>query len=102
MLAAGKPRDWSDDQLIKHFESLLPLIATPKIDGIRCICKPDGFPLTRSLKDIPNGSIRAYFFSNREYIKSPVDGEITVGTTFQETSSGVMSHGGDPDFIYWM
>lgn len=102
MLAAGKPRAWTDEQLLEHFESLLPLIATPKIDGIRCICKPDGFPLTRSLKDIPNGSIRAYFFANREYIKLCFDGELTVGDSFQASTSGIMSHGGDPDFTYWI
>lgn len=102
MLAASKPRGYTDEQYFKHLETLLPLIGTPKIDGIRCICKSDGFPLTRSLKDIPNGSIRAYFFSNRQYIKPCFDGELTIGDSFSASVSGIMTHGGDPDFIYWI
>ena len=102
MLAAGKPRAWSDDKLLKHFTSMLPLVATPKIDGIRCVVKEDGFPLSRSLKDIPNGYIREYFYTHKECIKPCLDGELTVGHTFQMCTSGIMSHGGKPDFTYWI
>jgi DNA ligase-1 len=94
--------DLQMEKYLKHLESMLPLIGTPKLDGIRCEVKSDGHPLTRTLKDIPNGSIRAYFFSNREYIKDMFDGELIVGDSFNETSSAVMSHGGDPDFTYWI
>jgi DNA ligase-1 len=102
MLAAGKPKAWDDSQFLFHLKSLLPLIATPKIDGIRCICKSDGFPLSRSLKDIPNGFIREYFHLNRHAIKPCLDGELTVGENFQMCTSGIMSHNGEPDFTYWV
>lgn len=123
ILGIGPPKEWGytgelddrgdpivdiDLQMKRYFEyleSLLkqgPLIGTPKYDGIRCSCKPDGFPFTRSLKDIPNGSIRAYFFSNRQYIKPCLDGELVVGDSFNASTSGIMSFGGDPDFTYWI
>ena len=122
MLAAGPPKKWGfpsqgkiageifsiDLQMERMFEHVCeflkhgPLVATPKIDGIRCMVKKDGFPLTRSLKDIPNGYIRQYFFDNRECIKPCFDGELTVGTNFQMATSGIMSHGNEPDFTYWI
>lgn len=102
MLAAGKPKDWPNTQFLAHLSSMFPLIATPKIDGIRCVCKSDGFPLSRSLKDIPNAYIREYFYRNRDIIKPCFDGELTVGDNFQMCTSGIMSHDGEPDFTYWI
>jgi len=74
-----------------------PVGATPKIDGIRCLITPDG-PRTRSLKPIPNHYI------SRVIALLPLgcDGELTVGSTFQETTSAVMSQDGTPDFTYWL
>lgn len=102
MLAAGKPKDWTSTQFLAHLSSFFPLIATPKIDGIRCVCKSDGFPLSRSLKDIPNGYIRQYFYEHRHAINPCLDGELTVGENFQMCTSGIMSHDGEPDFTYWV
>jgi DNA ligase-1 len=82
-----------------------PVLASPKIDGIRCLITADG-PVTRSLKPIRNDYIR------ERLSKLPVgfDGEITVGkitsgtdegdSVMNRTSSGVMSKDGAPDFIY--
>jgi DNA ligase 1 len=102
MLAAGQPKAMDHEQYLNHIASMLPMVATPKIDGIRCVCKSNGFPLSRSLKDIPNGFIRAYFYEHREAIKPCFDGELLVGSTFQQCTSGIMSHGGEPDFTYWI
>jgi DNA ligase-1 len=82
-----------------------PVLASPKIDGIRCLITENG-PVTRSLKPIRNDFIR------NKLAKLPVgfDGEITVGkivsgtdakdSVMNRTSSGVMSKDGEPDFIY--
>lgn len=79
-----------------------PLIASPKVDGIRVICHPTLGPVTRSLKPLPNEH-------TRRILSAPpligLDGEIVVGPitdkeVFQRTTSGVMSHGGQPVFTY--
>src|SRR4051812_33650187 len=75
-----------------------PVIASPKLDGIRCL-KIDGKVVSRNFKPIPNRYIREAL----EYIlPNGADGEIIVGKTFQDVSSGVMSHDGEPEFIYHM
>lgn len=82
---------------------IFPLIATPKIDGIRCLTIPshngeDCYPVTRTLKPIPNIHIH-----NELRLKCPVglDGELIVpAVTFQRTASMIMSHHGKPKFIY--
>lgn len=81
-----------------------PVLATPKIDGIRCIVK-DGRCTSRNMKDIPNRYVREtilMLLGNETIFGHPVmfDGEIIVGTTFQNTSSSVMSFEGEPDFTY--
>jgi DNA ligase-1 len=82
-----------------------PVLASPKIDGIRCLITENG-PVSRSLKPIRNDFIR------ERLSKLPVgfDGEITVGkitsgtdendSVMNRTSSGVMSKEGEPDYIY--
>jgi len=78
-----------------------PLLASPKIDGIRCIMV-GGVASTRSLKPIPNIYIR-------DILAFPayngLDGELVVGKptakeVFQATDSGVMSRDGKPIFTY--
>ena len=73
-----------------------PVIATPKIDGIRCL-KIDGNIVSRSLKPIPNRHISSFLESA---LPEGADGEIVVGSTFQDSTSGVMSVDGTPNFTY--
>lgn len=73
-------------------------IASPKIDGIRCLITDDG-AVTRSLKHIPNTYIRNRLAS----CKAGLDGEIVTMTggvvdDFQTIQSKVMRHDGEPDF----
>jgi len=80
---------------IKDIDKLrYPLIATPKIDGIRCIIV-DGQAVSRTFKPIPNRYVR----SKLEGLP-PVDGELIVGNNFQDCGSGIMSYDGEPDFTY--
>ena len=71
-------------------------IASPKLDGIRALVV-NGELVSRSFKPIPNRHIRD-LLSKPEF--EGFDGELTVGTTFQSSSSGVMSQDGIPDFTY--
>lgn len=73
-----------------------PLLATPKIDGIRCLIIK-GVAMSRSLKPIPNAYIQSVL-GHREY--NGLDGELLVGSTFQQATSGIMSEGGEPDFMF--
>ena len=75
-----------------------PLLAAPKIDGIRCLIV-DGVPLTRSLKPIPNRFITETL---RRYKLPALDGELLVGLAFSDCSSAVMSRDGEPEFTYWV
>lgn len=75
-----------------------PLIASPKLDGIRCL-KVDGKIVSRSFKPIANDYIRKHL---EVMLPNGADGEIMVGTTFQECTSAVMSRKGEPSFIFWM
>lgn len=75
-----------------------PLLATPKIDGIRCL-KVDGKALTRSFKPIPNEYIRTTL---ERLLPEGADGEIFSGATFQGCTSAVMSQAGTPPFRFCM
>lgn len=78
-----------------------PIIVQPKIDGIRCIIL-EGKVLSRTLKPIPNDYIRGHLNFMWENLNKPylIDGELTVGQTFQSCSSGIMSKEGVPDYEY--
>lgn len=81
-------------------ENLLPEIAypayvSPKLDGIRCVIRR-GFPVSRTLKLIPNIRIRKILSCCPEGL----DGELVVGDptdkdVFSKTQSIVMSLEGD-------
>lgn len=71
-----------------------PVLATPKIDGIRCVIR-NGRALSRSLKPIANRFVAATLAG-----LPPFDGEIVVPGTFQDVTSGIMSTEGSPDFRY--
>jgi len=75
---------------------IFPVMATPKIDGIRCLVVK-GQALTRSFKPIPNNHIRT---SIEAVCPDGFDGEIVCGKTFQDVQSMVMSEDGEPEFQY--
>lgn len=74
-----------------------PLLATPKIDGIRCLMR-DGVAYARSLKPIPN------LFIQRTLSAIPglngCDGELLSGKTFQQCTGDIMRRDGEPAFTY--
>lgn len=87
ILAAKKP----------VFENIkFPVLATPKIDGIRCIVV-DGKALSRSFKPIPNVHIRTMI---EAHCPNGFDGEIICGNGFNDVQSMVMKRDGTPDFEY--
>jgi DNA ligase-1 len=102
MLAAALPNNASP---------AFPVIASPKIDGIRTLIHPDLGPVTRSLKPIPNNHVRRLLTD--PYLVG-LDGELVIGPknatdVFSKTASGVMSRDGIPmsfayhvfdDFVY--
>jgi len=82
-----------------------PVLASPKLDGIRCLIHPELGPVSRSFKPIANMHIR---IGLQERLETGValDGELmavdAMGKicTFNETQSAVMSHSGTPLFTY--
>jgi len=82
-----------------------PMLCSPKIDGIRGLMHHELGPVSRSFKSIPNAHIVE---SLRSLCGgSELDGEIaTINPAtssvldFNTTQSGVMSRGGQPEFIY--
>lgn len=75
-----------------------PLLATPKIDGIRTMII-GGVAMSRSLKPIPNKFIQSVI-GKPEF--NGLDGELLVGTSFQQATSGIMSEDGEPDFRFYV
>lgn len=78
-----------------------PLLASPKIDGVRAVVK-DGIVLSRSLKKIPNKWVQSVLAPCEGY-----DGELVVGSPtdancMQNTTSGVMSIEGTPGFSFYV
>lgn len=80
----------------------MPVIATPKIDGIRCCITEDG-AVSRRLELIPNRHIQAAL---RDL---PVgwDGELLTYTdgamdSFNRVQSKVMRADGEPEFVFWV
>ena len=80
---------------------IFPVFASPKLDGIRCMVK-DRVALSRTLKMIPNEYIQERIGS---MMLEGLDGELIVGSSthpnvMQNTTSGVMTHTGEPDFRF--
>jgi DNA ligase-1 len=73
-----------------------PMIASPKLDGIRALTI-GGRLMSRSLKPIPNRYIQAQL----AHLPEGLDGELMSGQTFQQCTSAVMAHDGEPTFEYW-
>lgn len=89
-------------QKLPDLEALrYPLVASPKIDGIRCLIV-DGVAVSRSLKPIRNKFVQSIL--GRPELNG-LDGELVVGEptdpdVYLRTNSGVMSIEGEPDFRY--
>lgn len=73
-----------------------PILATAKLDGIRCLIKDQG-AVSRTLKPIQNKYIRKELGAIGLI---GMDGEIMSGKNFQECTHDVMSFDGTPDFVY--
>jgi len=87
----------------QQLESLTyPMIASPKVDGIRCVVHPSLGPVTRSLKPIRNKTIRDKL--NWEHIwgldGEIVSGPITAPDVFNRTTTAVMTMDGEPKFEF--
>jgi len=90
-MLAGKVEDLF---LLKY-----PLLATPKLDGIRCI-KVGGKALSRSFKPIPNDHARDMV---EKHFPDGVDGELMIeGGTFQEATHAIMSVDREPPVVYYV
>jgi DNA ligase-1 len=91
---------------VHHLKNHWPgvVLASPKLDGIRCLTHPSLGAVSRNFKPIPNASIRG--------VLSPVDcdipyldGELVTFTNdkiddFNTIQSKVMSHEGIPDWAF--
>ena len=75
-----------------------PTFASIKIDGIRCL-NYEREPLTRSFETIPNHHVRSCMREHCEELDE-FDGELQSGKNFQETTSAIMTHEGEPEFTY--
>jgi len=74
-----------------------PVVASPKLDGIRCLII-DGVAVSRSLKPIPNKFIQRILSGMPAF-----DGELMLdGANFDSVQSAVMSEDGEPAFTYWV
>ena len=80
-----------------HVALPFPMLATPKLDGIRCL-KVGGKALTRSFKPVSNRFVREWIEAN---LPDGVDGELVLrGGTFSQTTSAIGARDGRPDFVF--
>lgn len=82
---------------------IYPVIASPKLNGVRMIVS-DGVGYSRSGKPLPNKHLQQWCKDNAEYLEG-LDGEVLVGNITDEfslnnTTSGINSIEGCPDFTY--
>lgn len=88
---------------VESYDQLtFPLLASPKLDGIR-VMVVDGVLVSRNLKPIRNKYTQELWPLK---LMEGFDGELIVGdptspTCFRDTSSGVMSVGGEPKVEFW-
>lgn len=78
-----------------------PVMASPKLDGIRCLIK-DNQALSKSLKLIPNNHVQHL---TQQWWPNGFDGELIVGCAtapdvYHTTHSAVMSREGCPDVTF--
>lgn len=78
-------------------ELRFPCLATPKLDGIRCLIVDEQLR-TRSFKPVRNAHINACLAS----LPNGLDGELMTDGGFQLVTSAVMKQAGTPKFKYWV
>ena len=88
-------------QLNDHF----PLLGSYKLDGIRSLIA-GGKAMSRKMLPLPNKYIQSWVSKYAEYLEG-LDGELVVGmpnlqSTFNTTSSGVMSSSGASEFKFYV
>lgn len=91
-------RPMKGDQL-EDFSTLeYPVLATPKLDGIRCLMV-GGKALTANFKPIPNLYVREKL---QRYLPDGMDGELMLRNTprFEEISGAFRRKDGEPDFVF--
>lgn len=77
-----------------------PLLATPKIDGIRCLML-NGTATARSLKPIPNRFVQHTLRGlDLAHDLGGCDGELISGSSFQQCTGDIMRESGEPAFRY--
>lgn len=82
-----------------------PLLASPKLDGIRLLCHPERGPVTRKFIPVPNRYLREIL--SHEMYKG-LDGEIMMMDSsgkplpFNPIQSAVTTHEGQPQIQYWV
>lgn len=87
-------------ELIPHLN--YPLIASPKLDGIRCIMHK-GYAVSRNLKPFRNKFVQNCLFGLPDGLDGElIVGEPNVGNVLNRTYSGVMAASGEPDFTFWV
>jgi len=81
-----------------------PVLCSPKIDGIRCLIHPELGPVTRSFKPLPNEHVRErlLIYAGHSYLDGELVSVDNKGTilTFNQTQSAMMSHNGQPLFVF--
>lgn len=82
-----------------------PMLASPKLDGIRLRIDPELGGVSRTHKPIPNQHIQGIIAAN-SWLKY-LDGELIVGDptapdVFNKTQSAAMTRDGRPDFNYYV
>lgn len=71
-----------------------PVLASPKLDGIRCIMA-DGVAFTRSMKRVPNLFVQKELQALQLH---GLDGELMIEGDFNAVQSAIMRVDGEPDF----
>ena len=87
-------------EAVKPEQLTYPLLASPKLDGIRASCQNGQFT-SNSGKRLPNDFIQSHYDKKFDNL----DGELIVGSAthpnvFNRSSSGVRTRKGTPDFTY--
>lgn len=99
--SAKKPKSMSFEDFLAQLR--FPVLATPKVDGIRCRTGEELYGVVRgytnSNKPIPNDFVRNQI---ERYCPPWLDSELTVGDNFQSVTSGIMSQDGLPNFHMWV
>ena len=93
----------TDEQITEMFNKFGKMVASPKLDGIRCMIQ-DGVALSRSLKPIRNKHVQN-LLGKKKY--NGFDGELIVGAptdkdVYRNTTKHVMSEHKEFKFTFWL